>query len=96
MFLDIVHFVLWAAIGIGVAWAASNRVMRTVFEQGIIPDVMFGGFFAVFSAVVYGNLSGRAMPNTLDLLSLVVAFAGAAFALGVLRFVRKPLTSATA
>jgi uncharacterized membrane protein YeaQ/YmgE (transglycosylase-associated protein family) len=70
--------------------------MRTVFEQGIIPDLMFGVGIALFSGTVYNVSFAQGAPGTFQFVSLVFAFAGATFALGVLRMLRKPLNTATA
>jgi uncharacterized membrane protein YeaQ/YmgE (transglycosylase-associated protein family) len=93
MFL--INLVLWIAIGVFVGWAAATRVMKTVTEQQIIPDLMLAGFFAPFVAGVVNLIAGRST-DSLDFVSLFIAFAGAALAVGVLRFLRKPLTAATA
>ena len=77
-------------IGILVAWAAGT-VMKNVAEQGIVLDIILGVGAALFGGALLNVLAGRSAMPGLDVESLIFAFAAAVIALGVLRFLRKPL-----
>lgn len=79
-------------VGVLTGWAAS-RVMKTVAEQGIVLDLMLGFGGGLFGGVVLNLLAGRGMNPGFNVPSLLISFAGAALALGILRFVRKPLAA---
>lgn len=85
---------LIAALMIGglTGWAA-NRVMKTVAEEGLVLDLILGIGGGLFGGAVLNLLAGRGLDPGFNVASLVISFAGAALALGVLRFVRKPLAA---
>jgi uncharacterized membrane protein YeaQ/YmgE (transglycosylase-associated protein family) len=73
-------------------WAA-KRVMRTVAEEGWALDLILGIGGGLFGGAVLNLLAGRGLDPGFNVASLVISFGGAALALGVLRFVRKPLAA---
>jgi uncharacterized membrane protein YeaQ/YmgE (transglycosylase-associated protein family) len=80
--------ILFIILG-GIAGWLASIIMRTNAQQGLGLNVLVGCVGALIGGFVF-NLVGAVGVTGFNAWSLVVAVAGAALLLGVLRFVRYP------